>query len=150
MADVNACAPSSRIYCKKQGTTGHFCITARNGKLVLTRPNICDSNQLWRKENSGNSNFMIVHSATNKAVKYCGRGDQLILVNKPNCVDKSLLWADSTENHGGYRFLRTPALLDMVMDAWGGIINEGVMLSIHPQNKGGANPDNQLWKFVTA
>ncbi|KAL9231776.1 hypothetical protein vseg_006954 [Gypsophila vaccaria] len=138
-----------RIYCKKQGNGDNYCVGVRDGKLFLTRPNICDSNQLWRRENHGNTNFMILHNATNKAVKYCGKGDQLTLVNKPNCVDKSLLWVGGTENYGGYKLIKTPALLDMVMDAWSGVITEGTALSIHPQNKV-SNMDNQLWKFVVA
>ncbi|KAL9231763.1 hypothetical protein vseg_006949 [Gypsophila vaccaria] len=144
------CLPSYRIYCKRQGPGGNYCVAVRNGKLVLTLPNICDSSQVWRKEDSCNRSFMLVHRDTNKVVKFCGKGDQLYLVNKPNCVDKSVLWSESAQNYGGYRFFEIPALLGFVMDAWTGIIKDGTKLSIFTTSDKCSPAENQLWKFIPA
>ncbi|KAK9667077.1 hypothetical protein RND81_14G231100 [Saponaria officinalis] len=134
-----------RIFCKMQGSNGAYCVAIRNGKLALALPNMGDQSQQWHKEGIDNCHFMLVDKHTHKVVKFYGNGDQLIMVNRPAKLGKSLSWTEGTEDCGGYTFLRAPAL-NMVMDALGASIHDGAVISVYPKN----NPttDNQLWKFV--
>ncbi|KAK9667079.1 hypothetical protein RND81_14G231300 [Saponaria officinalis] len=106
-----------RISCKKQGSDGAYYVAVRNDTLALAAANTDDDSQL-------------------------------IMVNKPCCDngDKSVLWAEETEDESGYKFLKAPPLVDMVMDALGASINDDATISVYPRKR--PTSDNQLWTFV--
>ncbi|XP_074272191.1 ricin B-like lectin EULS3 isoform X1 [Silene latifolia] len=158
MADDCGCPTSFyRLHCNRKGKDDEkdYCVTIRDDKLCLAFPNDSDPDQLWHKDERGSCGFMLVHKATNKAVKYEGQGDQLILVNKPIYLDKTVVWDESEDIKSGYKYIRTQIDPDMVMDAYTGIIDDGTKISIYPENKKvnappKENADNQLWKFILA
>ncbi|KAL9246221.1 hypothetical protein vseg_019783 [Gypsophila vaccaria] len=138
------CGYTYRIYCKRQGRCcRNYCLAVRCGRLVLALPNNCDSSQLWRKENT-NCGFMLVNNCSNRCIKYCGTGDQLELVCKPNCPGNTVTWTECGDRTCSYGYIRTQNNCNMVMDAWTGIIADGLPVSIYPQQ----NSDNQFWKLV--
>ncbi|KAH9611019.1 hypothetical protein KSS87_013838 [Heliosperma pusillum] len=139
----NCGTQSYRIYCKRQGPCGNYCLAVRNGCLILAVPNNCDSTQLWYKQSS-NCGFMLVNRCSNRVIRYGCAGDQLQLVCKPSCPQSCVLWTECGDRTCGYGYIRTQSNCNYVMDAWTGIINDGLRVSIYSQQ----NSDNQFWKLV--
>ncbi|XP_074272192.1 ricin B-like lectin R40C1 isoform X2 [Silene latifolia] len=153
MADDCGCPTSFyRLHCNRKGKDDEkdYCVTIRDDKLCLAFPNDSDPDQLWHKDERGSCGFMLVHKATNKAVKYEGQGDQLELVYQTICPEKSVLWSESGDIKSGYNFIRTQNNVNMVMDAWTGNIFDGTIVSIFPQKRNDNSPENQLWKLILA
>ncbi|XP_074272193.1 ricin B-like lectin EULS3 isoform X2 [Silene latifolia] len=144
--------PTYKLYCKRKGASDEkdYCVTVRDDKLCLALPSNSDPAQLWQKFENRHSGFMLVNKATDKSVKYEGQGDELILVNKPIYVDKTVVWDESEDIKSGYKYIRTQTDHNMVMDAWEREVSDGAKISIYPEKKNANDKDNQLWKFVLA
>ncbi|KAK9667045.1 hypothetical protein RND81_14G228600 [Saponaria officinalis] len=136
----------SRLYCRRPGADGDYCVTVRDGKLILTLADDDDIFQLWYKDFGEDDRYMLRNKATNKVVKYSGVGDQLELVDKPSViVDQPVLWTNSeVKRNDEFTFIRTSSNVDLVMDVWTGLVKEGALVTIHPN----AGSDNELWKYI--
>ncbi|KAK9667049.1 hypothetical protein RND81_14G228800 [Saponaria officinalis] len=124
-------SPYRRLFCRASGRDGFYCVGIQDGKLILTRPVDGDRTQLWCKD-SYEIGFVLVHVDTSKLVRYKGVQEQLELVNKPSCLDQSLLWTPSKRDDG--ILIRTLNNDNVVMDVAKGGIVEGVPVIIGQQS----------------
>ncbi|KAJ4768734.1 Ricin B-like lectin R40G2 [Rhynchospora pubera] len=147
--------PTVKIFCH---ANEGYCLSIRDGQVVLALANPLDPFQHWIKDTrhstkvkdvEGRSAFSLVNKATGEAIKH-SLGDKhpvrLVLFNPQN-LDESVLWTESGNVRNGFRCIRMVNNISLTLDALGGHVevHDGTSVVNWPCWNG----DNQIWKMVS-
>ncbi|KAJ3682955.1 hypothetical protein LUZ60_013182 [Juncus effusus] len=146
-----------RIFCR---ANDGYCMSVRDGAVVLAPTNPKDDYQHWIKDmrysskikdEEGYPAFALVNKATGQAIKHSfGQSHPVRLVPyDPDYLDESVLWTESRDVGKGFRCIRMVNNIYLNFDAFHGDKNHG---GVHD----GTNivlwkwceGDNQRWKIV--
>ncbi|KAM0871497.1 hypothetical protein ACQ4PT_039343 [Festuca glaucescens] len=149
--------PTFKLFCKADEG---YCLSVRDGNVVLAPTNPRDVNQHWFKDmrfsqkikdEEGNPAFAIVNKATGLAVKHSlGQGHPVKLVPyNPEYLDESVMWTESGDVGKGFRCIRMVNNTRLNFDALNGDkdhggVHDGTTIVLWEWAKG----DNQSWKIL--
>ncbi|KAI0531381.1 hypothetical protein KFK09_000935 [Dendrobium nobile] len=138
----------------------NYSLSIRDGKVILTRHDPSDEYQHWFKDmkystkvkdEEGFPAFALVNKATGQAIKHSiGATHPVQLVPyKPNFLDESVLWAESSDLGDGFRCIRMVNNISLNFDAFNGDedhggVHEGTVIVLWEWLKG----KNQRWKIA--
>ncbi|KAJ4753781.1 Stress responsive protein [Rhynchospora pubera] len=146
-----------RIFCRASDA---YCITVRDGAVVLAPKNPKDEYQHWFKDmrfstkikdEEGYPAFVLVNKVTGQAIKHSfGQSHPVQLVPyNPDFLDESVLWTESRDVGKGFRCIRMVNNIYLNFDAFHGDkdhggVHDGTQIVLWKWCKG----DNQSWKIV--
>jgi len=149
--------PTFKIFCKADEG---YCLTVRDGNVVLAPANPRDEHQHWYKDmrfstqvkdEEGNPAFALVNKATGLAIKHSlGQSHPVKLVPfNPEYQDESVLWTESGDVGKGFRCIRMVNNIRLNFDAFHGDkghggVHDGTTVVLWEWAKG----DNQSWKIL--
>uniref|UniRef100_A0A453I6A1 Uncharacterized protein n=1 Tax=Aegilops tauschii subsp. strangulata TaxID=200361 RepID=A0A453I6A1_AEGTS len=149
--------PTFKIFCKADEG---YCLSVRDGNVVLAPSNPRDEHQHWFKDmrfssqikdEEGNPAFAIVNKATGLAVKHSlGQSHPVKLVPfNPEYLDESVMWTESSDVGKGFRCIRMVNNIRLNFDALNGDkdhggVHDGTTVVLWEWAKG----DNQSWKIL--
>ncbi|RCV44990.1 hypothetical protein SEVIR_9G421700v4 [Setaria viridis] len=149
--------PTFKIFCKADEG---YCLTVRDGNVVLAPANPRDEHQHWYKDmrfssqvkdEEGNPAFALVNQATGLAIKHSlGQSHPVKLVPfNPEYQDESVLWTESGDVGKGFRCIRMVNNIRLNFDALHGDkdhggVHDGTTVVLWEWAKG----DNQSWKIL--
>ncbi|KAJ1297333.1 hypothetical protein BS78_01G367400 [Paspalum vaginatum] len=156
-AQGGAHQPTFKIFCKADEG---YCLTVRDGNVVLAPTNPRDEHQHWYKDmrfstqvkdEEGNPAFALVNKATGLAIKHSlGQSHPVKLVPfNPEYQDESVLWTESGDVGKGFRCIRMVNNIRLNFDAFHGDkdhggVHDGTTVVLWEWAKG----DNQSWKIL--
>uniref|UniRef100_A0A0D9X308 PH domain-containing protein n=1 Tax=Leersia perrieri TaxID=77586 RepID=A0A0D9X308_9ORYZ len=146
-----------KIFCR---ANENYCLTIRNGAVVLAPVNPKDESQHWFKDmrfstkvkdEEGMPAFALVNKATGLAVKHSlGQSHPVKVVPfNPEYEDASVLWTESKDVGKGFRCIRMVNNTRLNFDAFHGDkdhggVQDGTTVVLWEWCKG----DNQSWKIL--
>ncbi|GJN10649.1 hypothetical protein PR202_ga28761 [Eleusine coracana subsp. coracana] len=146
-----------KITCK---ANENYCLTVRDGNVVLAPINPKDIHQHWYKDmrfstkvkdSEGMPAFALVNKATGLAIKHSlGQSHPVKLAPfNPNEEDASVLWTESKDMGKGFRCIRMVNNTRLGFDAFHGDkdhggVHDGTTVVLWEWAKG----DNQSWKIL--
>ncbi|KAJ3693777.1 hypothetical protein LUZ60_009257 [Juncus effusus] len=149
--------PTVKIYCK---ANDGYCLSVRDGNVVLAPGDKNDSYQHWIKDTSYGSEvkdeegypaFALVNKVTGQAIKHSlGESHPVRLVPyNPEVLDESVLWTESRDVGHGFRCIRMVNNIYLNFDAFHGDkdhggVRDGTNIVLWKWAEG----DNQRWKIV--
>ncbi|XVF42463.1 hypothetical protein PTKIN_Ptkin01aG0365300 [Pterospermum kingtungense] len=148
--------PTVKVFCK---ANPNFHLTIRDGKVVLAPADPSDEFQHWYKDEKfstrvkdevGFPSFSLVNKATGEAIKHSiGASHPVQLIPyRPDHLDESILWSQSTEVRDGYRALRMINNIRLNLDAFHdghkSVVHDGTIIGLWQWKSG----ENQQWKIV--
>ncbi|KAJ4821477.1 Ricin B-like lectin R40G2 [Rhynchospora pubera] len=143
-----------KIFCR---ANERYCLSIRDGKVILASANPHDPFQHWIKEMRHSTKvkdvedrpaFALVNKATGEVIKQ-SLGDthpvHLVPFN-PHDLDESMLWTESSDVRDGFKCIRMVNNITSTLDALGGNVEVHDGTSV--VNWQCWNGDNQIWKMV--